>query len=67
MITDQKVNGKYVGVYVIGDIETGVQFATTHKPNWFHRFFTRLFIGWKWMTIEALKTKKELKKKQENE
>jgi hypothetical protein len=57
MITDQKVNAKYVGVYVIGDtLETSIQIATTHKPNWFRIFCTKLFLGWKWMSIQELRT-----------
>ena len=56
MITDQRVNAKYVGAYIIGDsIATSVQIATTHKPSWFHRLMTKWFIGWKWMSIEELK------------
>ena len=56
MITDQRVNAKYVGVYVIGDsIATSIQIATTHKPNWFRRLCTNWFLGWKWMSIEELK------------
>jgi hypothetical protein len=56
MITDNKVNAKYVGVYIIGDsLNTGVQMATTHKPNAFRRFFTWLFLGWSWISIEELR------------
>lgn len=56
MITDQKVNTKYVGVYIIGDkIATSIQIATTHKPNWFRRFCTWAFLGWNWMSIKDLK------------
>jgi len=56
MITDQKVNAKYVGAYIIGDtFETSVQFATTHKPNWFRRFCMWAFLGWGWKSIEEIK------------
>lgn len=59
MITDQKVNNKIVGVYVIGnDVETSVKIATTVKPNLFRRLFTWVFLGWKWITIEKMKEKK---------
>lgn len=59
MITDQKVNNKIVGVYVIGnDVETCVKIATTVKPNFFRRLFTWVFLGWKWITIEKMKEKK---------
>lgn len=59
MITDQKVNVKYIGVYVIGsDHETSAKIATTIKPNWFRRFFTWVFLGWEWISIEKLKEKK---------
>lgn len=26
----------------------GVVFATREKPSLFHRFFARVFLGWKW-------------------
>lgn len=56
MITDQKLNAKYVGVYIIGDkINTSVKIATTYKPNKFRRFCTWLFLGWLWISIEKLK------------
>jgi hypothetical protein len=56
MITDNKVNAKYVGAYLIGDdFETSVQFATTFKPNLIRRFFTWLFLGWKWKTIDEIR------------
>jgi hypothetical protein len=56
MITDQKVNSKFVGIYVIGEsLATSVQIATTHKPNWFRRFSMWAFLGWKWMSIADLK------------
>lgn len=61
MITDQKVNAQYKGVYLIGDtFETSVQIATTSKPNWFRRFCTWAFLGWKWMSIADIK---KIKKK----
>jgi len=60
MIVDQKLNKGFMGVYLIdGDID-GTQLATTVKPNWFRRVMTRLFIGWKWISVFKLK---ELQKK----
>ena len=59
MITDQKVNAQYIGVYVIGkDVNTSVLIATTIKPNWFRRFMTWFVNGWDWITIEELKRRK---------
>jgi len=59
MIVDQKLNKQFVGVYLIdGDID-GTQLATTVKPNWFRILTTRLFLGWKWISIKKLK---EIKK-----
>jgi hypothetical protein len=55
MIVDQKLNRQFVGVYLV----EGTQLATTIKPNWFRRIATRLFIGWKWVSIKQLKTKQE--------
>lgn len=58
MITDQKVNAKYVGVYLIGDtFETSIQIATTSKPNWFRKFCMWAFLGWGWMSISEIKEK----------
>ena len=55
MIVDQKVNKKIEGVYLIdGDIN-GVQVATSSKPNMFRRFFTWLFLGWKWIDVKKIK------------
>lgn len=57
MIVDQKLNKPFVGVYLIDGGKDGTQLATTSKPNWFRRFFTRLFLGWKWINIKKLKSK----------
>lgn len=59
MITDQKVNKTYIGVYVLdSDKNNSVKIAVTHKPNLFRRFFTWMFLGWKWISIEELKNLK---------
>ena len=59
MIVDQKLNKQFVGVYLIdGDID-GTQLATTVRPNWFRILATRLFLGWKWISIKQLKTPKK--------
>jgi hypothetical protein len=55
MIVDQKLNKQFVGVYLIDGDVNGTQLATTTKPNWFRRFATRLFLGWKWISIKKLK------------
>jgi len=55
MIVDQKLNKKFAGVYLIDGDVTGTQLATTHKPNGFRRAMTRLFVGWKWISIQRLK------------
>lgn len=59
MIVDQKINKQFVGVYLTdnGDIH-GTQLATTTKPNLFRRIMFHLFLGWKWISIKELKTKK---------
>ncbi len=56
MIVDQKLNKQFVGVYLIdnGDLE-GTQLATTIKPSGFRLLATRLFLGWKWISIKELK------------
>ncbi len=59
MIVDQKLNRQFVGVYLIDGSIEGTQLATTIKPNWFRRVTTRLFMGWKWVSIKQLKIKQE--------
>jgi hypothetical protein len=36
---------KEVGKYIIND---GFHIHMIKKPCWPHRFFTRVFLGWKW-------------------
>jgi len=55
MIVDQKLNKQFVGVYLIDGTIDGTQLATSHKPNWFRRTCTRLFMGWKWISVKKLK------------
>jgi hypothetical protein len=55
MIVDQKLNKGFAGVYLIDGEYDGTQLATTVKPNWFRRVMTRLFIGWKWISVLKLK------------
>ena len=58
MIVDQKLNKKIEGVYLIdGDI-SGIQIATSSKPNMFRKFFIWLLLGWKWISIKELKENK---------
>ena len=58
MIVDQKLNKKIVGIYLIDGIKEGVQIATSSKPNYLRRFFTWLFLGWKWISVRELKDMK---------
>ena len=58
MIVDQKLNKGFKGVYLIDGCIDGTQLATTIKPNWFRRVATRLFLGWKWISVQQLKAKK---------
>jgi len=60
MIVDQKLNKRFVGIYLIdnGTID-GTQLATTTKPNWFRMLTTRWFLGWKWISIEEFKVIQE--------
>jgi len=55
MIVDQKLNRQFAGVYLIDGVIDGTQLATASKPNWFRRMTTRLFLGWKWISIKKLK------------
>lgn len=65
MITDQKVKKGFKGIYLIDGSIDGTQMATTKKPNFFRRFFTLLFLGWKWISLKKLKKKQEKIKKKE--
>jgi len=56
MIVDQKLNKQFVGVYLIDGTIDGTQLATTSKPTWFKKFATKLFLGWKWISISELKS-----------
>lgn len=62
MIVDQKLNRPFIGVYLIDKGIDGTQLATTSKPNWFRRIYTKLFLGWKWISIKELKRLKLVKK-----
>ena len=55
MIVDQKLNRPIVGVYLIDGDKEGTQLAISSKPTWFRRTCTRLFLGWKWISIKELK------------
>ena len=58
MIVDQKLNKQIVGVYLIDGAVNGTQLATTAKPNGFRRVATRLFLGWRWISVKKLKSLK---------
>jgi hypothetical protein len=60
MITDQKVNKGFKGVYLIDGSINGTQMGTTNKPNFFRRFFTWLFLGWKWISLKKMKKKQQI-------
>lgn len=55
MIVDQKVNKQYAGVYLLDGTIDGVQLGTIKKKNAFRRITTRLFLGWRWISIKELK------------
>ena len=59
MIVDQKLNKQFVGVYLIDGSVDGTQLATTVRPNWFRRLATKMFLGWKWVSIPQLKLMQE--------
>lgn len=39
----------HAGGYQIGDENGSVTFNIGKKPNFIHRFFTRVLLGWKWI------------------
>lgn len=48
-LINQPKNPVYVGGYKIsGESEFKTKFHYTKKPSWFHRFSTRLLLGWIW-------------------
>lgn len=54
-----KASKKYVGIYLVDGTVDGTQILTTTKPSWFRRMFVRVFLGWKWMTINNFKNIEE--------
>jgi len=62
MIIDQKIKKSFVGVYLIDGNVNGVTLATIKKPNLIRRLLTRIFIGWKWVSIIKLKELEKSKK-----
>jgi hypothetical protein len=54
MIIDKKISKRIKGVYLVDGKFDGARIATGTKPTLFRRFLTRLFIGWKWVSIEKL-------------
>lgn len=62
MIVDQKLNKKIVGIYLIDGLIDGAQLATASKPNWVRRTLTLMFLGWKWVSIEYVKSKRQKNK-----
>lgn len=57
MIVDQKVNGSFVGVYLIDGEIDGVQLATTKKPTKLKVRLVKWLLGWEWISIKKLKEK----------
>lgn len=57
MIVDQKINKPFVGVYLIDNNIKGTQLAISSKPNLFRRICIRMFLGWKWVSIDKIKNK----------
>jgi len=40
---------KYAGSYRIGPPTGYTSFSLSKKPNWFHRMFSKLLLGWEWV------------------
>ena len=43
-----------VGYYSVGKTHP-YHFAFTSKPAWWHRFWTRVFLGWRWSDLKSNK------------
>jgi hypothetical protein len=52
MLTDNKVNKPFVGVYHIDGTEDGVKLAVTKKPNLIRRIIVRILLGWVWHDVK---------------
>jgi hypothetical protein len=39
----------YAGYYKIGG-DIGIKIYLSKKPKWFHRNFTKLLLGWEWVS-----------------
>ena len=46
---------KTVGTYYIGDSFSAFHIALTKKPSLFHRYFMKLFLGFKWEDFKEQK------------
>ena len=57
MIKDQQLKRGFAGVYLLEGDSTGTQLGLTKTPTKFQRFCAKLFLGWKWVSIEELKNK----------
>ncbi len=51
MITDNKVNKPFIGVYKLDGTEDGAKLALTKKPNLIQRILIRLVLGWVWSDV----------------
>ena len=40
---------KYAGYYRIGPPTGYTSFTLSKKPNWFHRMFSKVLLGWEWV------------------
>ncbi len=52
MLTDNKVNKPFVGVYYLDGTEDGVKLALTKKPNLIRRILSKIIFGWIWNDVK---------------
>jgi len=56
IVPEQKVVGGY-DITGNGGGPWSIMFMMRKKPRGFHRFFTKLFLGWKWVDGDGLNKK----------
>lgn len=52
MITDNKVNKPFIGMYYLDGNEDGTKLGLTKKPNPIQRILVKILLGWVWHDVK---------------
>jgi len=52
MLTDNKVNKPFIGIYLLDGTDDGVKLAVTKKPNFFRKILLKILFGWVWSDVK---------------